>query len=172
MYLFLSFFRGNVQTTCHEKSRGGDERRRGWDGGSRVWGVAGEGGPDAWHHSLIFPARTELWFLQVRTVAAAEGATPPAVPRRVLSNLRSWGGFKKKTLFNPPEEPVKHSSLDQPQGRTRLTQTRGLLLVLMMKMWGFISWAKRKRNSAADKKGRHTSLSLFFPWLCPAAFVC
>lgn len=46
-------------------------------------GVAGEGGPDAWHHSLSFPARTELWFLQVRTVAAAaaaaEGATPPAV---------------------------------------------------------------------------------------------
>lgn len=64
----------------------------------------------------------------MRTVAAAEGATPPAVPRRVESNLRSCVDLKsidiltkrknrqtkeRKTL-NPAEEPLKHSSLDQP----------------------------------------------------------
>lgn len=39
------------------------------------------------------PARTRLSSLQVRTAAAAEGATPPAGARRVPSNLRSWAGF-------------------------------------------------------------------------------
>lgn len=138
------------------------------------WGVAGEGGPDAWHHSLIFPARTELWFLQVRTVAAAEGATPPAVPRRVLSNLRSRGGFKnlkKERKNSTRQKNPKHSSVDQPQGRTRLTQTPGLLFVLMMKMWWFISWAKKRGTPRLTKKGRHTSLPLSF-FLSPLTLSC
>lgn len=84
---------------CADKKQGGGDERTGREmmmERTVSWGMDGEGGPDAWHHSLSFPARTELWLLQVRTAAAAEGATPPAVPRRVLINLRSWGGFKIK----------------------------------------------------------------------------
>lgn len=138
----------------------------------------GEGGPDAWHHSLSFPARTELWLLQVRTAAAAEGATPPAVPRRVLINLRSWGGFKikkkilKSNSLTRQRKPVNRSSTGPAAGTHAFHTNRGdYCFVLIMKMWGFTSWEERNRNSEADKKGRHTSLSPS-SWLCPATFIC
>lgn len=120
------------------------------------WGVAGEGGPDAWHHSLIFPARTELWFLQVRTVAAAEGATPPAVPRRVLSNLRSRGGFKnlkkeRKKIFIPAEEP--ETLLSGPATGTHTFNTNpGIIVCFNDEDVMVYKLSKKKRNSEADKK--------------------
>ena len=76
-----------------------------------------------------------FWLLQVRTAAAAEGATPPAVPRRVPSNLRSWGGFKIKNwkkqqqqqqFFNPAEE-TREPFLDWTCRRDA-HKPRGLLL--------------------------------------------
>ena len=67
---------------------------------------------------------------------------------------------------------MNRSSTGPAAGTHAFHTNRGdYCFVLIMKMWGFTSWEERKRNSEADKKGRHTSLSPS-SWFCPATFIC
>lgn len=169
LFLFIFSFDPNVKIACYKRGGGRWEKGGSEDGETRELrgGWRGRAGrmtsfpqlPCA-DRALIFPSAHGgcCW----GSDSSCRTQTRPEQPALL--------GWILKTLFNPGEEPANRSSLDQPQGRTHFTQTRGLLLVFNHDDVRVYKLRRKKEELQGWQKGRYTSLSPFSSGLSPATF--